>query len=219
MDRADFEDAVLQELRDAQALRAGKREVELSGDAALEEIEMLGAAHARNDEMQVVDDFRIDLRERTRQEIRLLLVVALDDHAVARGDERLQDIDDALGGQHHAIRDRCDARKPAMFFRAARGPAGLGLTLTGHVDSRSGHEASLGSGRGAFNHLGNATVITRVTIGRGASSVPRGAGLWGRSSMMRVFPRGGLAEVHGRTFPAERPFRRPCIDNAPVVQA
>jgi hypothetical protein len=98
MDRADFEDAVLQELRDAQALRAGIREVELSGDAALEEIEMLGAAHARNDEMQVVDDFRIDLREGTRQEIRLFLVVALDDHAVARGDERLQDIDDALGG-------------------------------------------------------------------------------------------------------------------------
>ena len=41
MDGADLERAVLQELRDAQALRAGVGEVELAGDAALEQVEVL----------------------------------------------------------------------------------------------------------------------------------------------------------------------------------
>ena len=47
VDRADLEHAVLQELRDAQALRAGVGEVELAGDAALEQVELLGTADAR----------------------------------------------------------------------------------------------------------------------------------------------------------------------------
>ncbi len=79
-------------------MRAGEREVELSGDAALEEIQVFGAADGRDDQVQAVDDRRIDLGERARQEIRLLLVVALDDHAVAGGNQVLQDIDDAVGG-------------------------------------------------------------------------------------------------------------------------
>ncbi len=44
VDRADFEQAVFQQLRDAQALGAGEGEVELARDAPLEQVQMLGAA-------------------------------------------------------------------------------------------------------------------------------------------------------------------------------
>ena len=51
---------------------------------------------------------RIDLDERTREEIRLLLVVALQSHAVARLDQRLQRLDGRSGLQDtpvHPVRD------------------------------------------------------------------------------------------------------------------
>jgi hypothetical protein len=35
-------------------------EVELSGNAALEKIQVFGAAHARDDQVQAVDDVRMD---------------------------------------------------------------------------------------------------------------------------------------------------------------
>jgi len=41
VDGADVDGAVLNHLRDTHALRPGVREVELRGDAALEEVEML----------------------------------------------------------------------------------------------------------------------------------------------------------------------------------
>jgi ubiquinone biosynthesis protein UbiJ len=43
VDRADFQQAVFEQLADAQALGAGEGEIELAGDAAFEQVQVLGA--------------------------------------------------------------------------------------------------------------------------------------------------------------------------------
>lgn len=59
MNRPDFELTILQQLRNAQALRTGEGEVELAGDAFLKDVQMFAAAHARHDHMQIVHDLRV----------------------------------------------------------------------------------------------------------------------------------------------------------------
>ena len=86
MYRTNFENAVLQELRNAQALRAGVGEVELARDAMFEQVEMLRAADAGNDHVQLVDDVGIHLGQRAGQEVCLLLVVAFHGDPVAGRD-------------------------------------------------------------------------------------------------------------------------------------
>ncbi|MNG05946.1 hypothetical protein D3C84_891630 [compost metagenome] len=54
MDRADFQQAVFEQLADAQALGAGEGEVELAGDAAFEQVQVLGAPDAGHDHVQVM---------------------------------------------------------------------------------------------------------------------------------------------------------------------
>ncbi|MNS60447.1 hypothetical protein D3C72_934460 [compost metagenome] len=61
MNGADFELAVLQQLRNTQALGSGEGEIEFAGDALFEDIEMLAATDAWHDHMQVMHDLRIDL--------------------------------------------------------------------------------------------------------------------------------------------------------------
>ena len=94
MDGADFEQAVLQELRDAQALRAGIGEVELVGDAPLEQVEVLGQADARHDQVHVVHPGRVDLGQRTGKKVGLLLIVAFETDPVARFELRYFASDD-----------------------------------------------------------------------------------------------------------------------------
>lgn len=83
IDRADFQLAVFQQLRDAQALRAGECEIDLARDALFEEREMLGPADAGEQQVDVVHARGIELREGARQKIRLLLIVAFERDAVA----------------------------------------------------------------------------------------------------------------------------------------
>jgi hypothetical protein len=54
VDRADLHTAVGDELRQPQALRPGEREVDLARDAALEEVDVFGAAQHREQEVEVV---------------------------------------------------------------------------------------------------------------------------------------------------------------------
>ncbi len=103
VDGADFQQAVFQQLADAQALRAGEGEVELARDLPFEQVQVLGAADAGHDHVQVVQLAGIDLGQRAGEEIRLLLVVAFEYHAIAGCDQRFQGLDDPLAGQHHAI--------------------------------------------------------------------------------------------------------------------
>jgi hypothetical protein len=74
-DGADLDLPVLEELRQAHALRTGKSQIDLAGDTAREQGQVLRPADARDEEVQVMNLRRIDLDERTRQEVRLLLVV------------------------------------------------------------------------------------------------------------------------------------------------
>ena len=63
MNRPDFELTILQQLGDSQALRTGEGEVQLAGDAFLKDVQMLAAAHARHDHMQIVYDLRVHFRQ------------------------------------------------------------------------------------------------------------------------------------------------------------
>ena len=90
MDGADFEHAVFQQLRHAQALRAGIGKVDFAGDSLLEQVEMLRQADARHDHVQVMQLFRIRLRQHACQKIGLFLVVAFQHDTVARSDEFFQ---------------------------------------------------------------------------------------------------------------------------------
>jgi hypothetical protein len=82
VDRADFQQAVFEQLADAQALGAGEGEVELAGDAAFEQIQVLGATDAGHDHVQIMQLAGSALASE-REKIRLLLVVALQHHTVA----------------------------------------------------------------------------------------------------------------------------------------
>jgi hypothetical protein len=73
-------------------------------------------------------------------------------------------------------------------FRAVRGPAELGLTLTGHVCSRSRGEASLGSEKSGFNPVRDVTVIPRVMIIRRERGNRDRTGQTGVTTSRRGFP-------------------------------
>jgi len=143
MNGAHFEQAVFQQLADAQALRAGEGEVELACDAALEQVQVLGAADAGHDHVQVVQALRVGLGQRTREKVGLLLVVALEHHAVAGGDQQFEGFDDPLGGQHHTVGQVTDAVQAALLLGAPPGPLrrwilGYGHQVTPRVRCRGG---------------------------------------------------------------------------------
>ncbi|MCY1243286.1 hypothetical protein D9M72_562940 [compost metagenome] len=152
MDRAHLELPVLQELRDADALRPRVREIQLARDAAFEQVEMLDPAHARNDHVERIHARRIDLRERARQEVSLLLVVAFQHHAVAGRQHGLQEGDDVAGRDHLAVGNGC-----GVLLAARLGfPAGIPLAACAGAGHRvSGWRLSDGSTlnrRGAANN-------------------------------------------------------------------
>ena len=89
MNGADVDLAVLDEVRQPHALGAGESEIDLAGDAPLEQRQMFRPADARDQQVQVMELRRVDLDERPRKEIRLLLVVALQSHGVARFQQSL----------------------------------------------------------------------------------------------------------------------------------
>ncbi|MNV09412.1 hypothetical protein D3C71_999020 [compost metagenome] len=126
VDRADFQQAVFEQLADAQALGAGEREVELAGDAAFEQVQVLGASDAGHDHVQVMQLRGVGLGQGTGKEIRLLLVVAFEHHAVARQDQRLQRRDDVIGGQHHTVGKTSHQLEAPLLFAAPPRPSRVG---------------------------------------------------------------------------------------------
>ena len=73
-------------LGDPHTLRSGIGQIEFGGDAALEQVEVFGARHRRDQHVQVVEPLRVAVGQRARQEVGLLLVVALQGDPVARAD-------------------------------------------------------------------------------------------------------------------------------------
>src|SRR4029077_13313116 len=107
---------------------------DLAGDTALEQGQVLRPADARDEEVQVVKLRRIDLDERTRKEVRLLLVVTLQSHGVAWFEKRLQRLDNRLGFQHVSLHPgRKPGQSSGLLRPAARPGAGLSGELNGSI--------------------------------------------------------------------------------------
>ena len=80
------------------ALRSGIGEIQAVRDAALEHGEMVGQRQHRLHHVQVVHPRRIHLRQGGGEKIGLLLIVALDRHAVAGLDDCFEQPRRAVGG-------------------------------------------------------------------------------------------------------------------------
>jgi hypothetical protein len=148
---AHLQRAFLQELRNAQALGAGEREVQLVGDAALEQVEVLGQADAGHDHVQALDLARIDLHERAGQKIRLLLVVPFEDHPVAADDQALQGFDQAVGPQHGAVRQMRHRQHAPLFFLAPGVPSARIAIRLVHLVSLCSVRASIEKEQRGYN--------------------------------------------------------------------
>ncbi|RMU58590.1 hypothetical protein ALP26_00908 [Pseudomonas savastanoi pv. glycinea] len=132
VDRTDFQQAVFQQLADAQALRASKREVQFACDALLEKVEVLGAANAWHDHVQVMDLARIDFGQRAGQEVRLFLVIALKHHPITGNQQGLQRRDNLVGRQHYAIGQRPHLLQTPLLLGATTCPACVGGSCCCH---------------------------------------------------------------------------------------
>ena len=117
--RAERDLAAEQQLRDALRLRARIREVEALRDAALEHVEVLGQHDARLHHVQVVHLRVVDLGERHREQVRLLLVVALEADPVARPQHGFQQCHGVARVDPLALRERRAGRE-ACIARASR---------------------------------------------------------------------------------------------------
>ncbi|RMQ67513.1 hypothetical protein ALP99_05716 [Pseudomonas syringae pv. tomato] len=164
--RTDFQQTVFQQLADAQALRAGKREVQFACDALLEKVQVLGAAHAGHDHVQVMHLARIDLGQRAGQKIRLFLVIALKHHPITGNQQGLQRRDDFIGRQHHAIGKRPYLLQTPLFLSATTCPACVGGSCCCHDRSTILlSRATLGAIAAGINQAARRIITAGVTMG------------------------------------------------------
>jgi hypothetical protein len=107
-------------------------EIDLAGNAPLEERQMLRPADARDQQVQIVELCRVDLDERPRQKISLLLVVALEGHGITRLEQGLQCLDDRSGLQHTPLHPRREPGQARGLPRPSSCPAArLSVDLNG----------------------------------------------------------------------------------------
>ncbi|SVM33529.1 Uncharacterised protein [Klebsiella pneumoniae] len=90
MDGAEFDLTLLNKLREAAILRAGVGEVELFGNALLEQIEVRTERHGRLHHMQARDFLRVDFAQAFGEKVGLLLIVTFNIDAIKAADRRLQ---------------------------------------------------------------------------------------------------------------------------------
>ena len=103
MDRPELDLTLLNKLREAAILRAGVGEVELFGNALLEQIEVRTERHGRLHHMQAGDFFRVHFAQAFGEKVRLLLVVALNIDAIKAADRCLQHRDGIFSINNLAI--------------------------------------------------------------------------------------------------------------------
>ncbi|CAM5482752.1 hypothetical protein SSTU70S_02877 [Stutzerimonas stutzeri] len=85
-------------------------------------IQMLGAADAGHDHVQIVKFAWVDLGQRTGEKVRLLLVVAFEHHPITRSDQRFERRDDLVTRQYHAIGEAAHLVETAGFFSTTTRP-------------------------------------------------------------------------------------------------
>ena len=119
------------QLRQPRTLRAGEAEVQLRGDAGVEQVEVLGQRQHRLQHVQVVHALRVELHQRLGQEVGLLLVVAFQADAVAGFDHRFEQRPDGIGAQQLAAQPPAE-RLPGAC-QACRSVVGAGVPVpVGH---------------------------------------------------------------------------------------
>ncbi|MDT4875866.1 hypothetical protein FQZ97_1112650 [compost metagenome] len=96
---------------------------------------MLGAADAGHDHVQVVQAVGVCLGQGAGKEVRLLLVIAFEHHAVAGGDQHFEGFDDPLAGQDRAIGEVAHPVEAALLFGAPARPLRRGRRSCCHGGS------------------------------------------------------------------------------------
>jgi hypothetical protein len=111
---ADLESVRRDEFGEPAALRSSVSKIQPGRDAAFEHGEMVGQRQDGLHHVQIVDPRRIDTRQGGSEKIGLLLIVALDRHAVAGLDDRCKQLDHALRGAElpACAADRSGSRQP-----------------------------------------------------------------------------------------------------------
>ena len=89
VDRADLQLSLRKHLGQLLALHTGKGEIQLSCDAAFEQLQMVVPGNGRDDHVQIADRLRVHLRQCMGQKGRLLLIAAFQHDIVAAVDDRL----------------------------------------------------------------------------------------------------------------------------------
>ncbi len=120
---APISSSVLKELRNAQALRTGEGEVDLARDVPLEKRQVLAAADARNQQMQVMDFLRIYVGKGAGKKIGLLLIIPLQRQSVAGLDQDLQGRFDLVRRKHLAVGKSGRAGNSSRLVQAALVPS------------------------------------------------------------------------------------------------
>jgi hypothetical protein len=93
-------------------------------NAAFKQVQVLGPAHRRDQQMDVMQLPGICLLQRPREKVRLLLIIPLQHHAVARDDQHLQRLQQMFGRKLDTIHKMPPAHKlrqaPLFLFLATR---------------------------------------------------------------------------------------------------
>ena len=106
MDCPDRDRPVRDQFGELAALRSRKREIQPIRDAALEQSEMFRQRQHRLHHVQVVHPRWIHLRQGRGEKIRLLLIIAFERHAVARLDDRFEQLGRQVGWADFSSRAR-----------------------------------------------------------------------------------------------------------------
>ena len=125
MDCADVKRLRCDQFGEPAALRSGKGKIQPVGDATFEHREMFRQRDDRLHHVQIMDPRGIQFCQRACEKVRLLLIVALECHAVAGLDDRFQQLRRTFR-RTELFRLR---RKPWRLARGARCDCvGTGLT-------------------------------------------------------------------------------------------
>ena len=122
VDGADLDGPVRDQPGHPHALLPSEGEVDPPADPLLEHIQMLGQADRGDQQVQVMDRRGIQLRERPREEISLLLVISLQGHPVPGPQQRLQQVSRPFGADDPALHNGCGCLHPFLLGLPARLP-------------------------------------------------------------------------------------------------